>query len=114
LPALARFTRIADPRSGLLAAQALTRGLVGVTIGADGFLWLQAGDIRHAPSPAVAVVDTVGAGDVFHGAFALAIARGGDTAQAARFANTAAALKCTKAGGRAGIPSLSDVQHALG
>jgi sulfofructose kinase len=116
-PALARFAGLpdaADPAEALAVAQGRCPGIVGVTAGADGFLWLEAGQVHHAPAPSVAVVDTLGAGDVFHGAFALAIAEGKDLAQAARFANMAAALKCTRAGGRAGIPDRAEVDRALG
>jgi sulfofructose kinase len=61
----------------------------------------------------VTVVDTLGAGDVFHGAFVLAVAEGRAVAEAARFANAAAALKCTRAGGRAGIPTRAEVEALL-
>jgi sulfofructose kinase len=47
--------------------------MVGVTLGADGFLWLDAGHERRARPPHVVAVDTLAAGDVFHAAFALAI-----------------------------------------
>ena len=63
----------------------------------------------HVPAPPVAAVDTLGAGDVFHGAYALALAEGSDIADAARFATHAAALKCTRDGGRAGSPTRAEV-----
>jgi sulfofructose kinase len=59
------------------------------------------------------VVDTLAAGDVFHGAFALAVLEGQDIASAARFACTAASLKCTRFGGRLGCPARAEVLHAL-
>jgi sugar/nucleoside kinase (ribokinase family) len=43
-------------------------GMVGVTLGADGFLWLDAGHEQRARPPRVVAVDTFAAGDVFHGA----------------------------------------------
>jgi len=61
------------------------------------------------PAYRVDVVDTLGAGDVFHGAYALALAEGRAVADAARFANAAAAIKCTRASGRRGIPSRAEV-----
>ena len=61
------------------------------------------------PAPAVDAVDTLGAGDVFHGAYALALAEGRDIAAAARFATLAAAIKCTRDGGRAGCPTRAEV-----
>ncbi|MFC7396407.1 PfkB family carbohydrate kinase [Chelatococcus sp. GCM10030263] len=116
-PALARFAGrpdAADPADALAVAQGRCSGTVGVTVGAEGFRWLEAGELRHAPAPSVTVIDTLGAGDVFHGAFALAIAEGASVAEAARFANMAAALKCTRPGGRAGIPDRAEVDQALG
>jgi sulfofructose kinase len=61
-------------------------------------------DIRHTPAYPVQVVDTTGCGDVFHGAYAAAIARGEGVARAVVVASAAAALKATQPGGRRGIP----------
>ena len=66
-----------------------------------------------AAAPRVQVIDTLGAGDVFHGAFTLAVAEGASTDQAMRFANIAAALKCTRFGGRRGTPSRAEVDAQL-
>lgn len=77
----------------------------GVTLGADGYLWREGGKVQRCDGFKVDVVDTTGAGDVFHGAFTLAIAEGKQSADAARFACAAAALKCTRLGARAGQPS---------
>jgi len=82
--------------------------VAAVTRGANGVSSL-AGNIRHhQPAYAVEAVDTTGAGDVFHGAYALAIGARLRTDDAMSFAAAAAALKCTRPGGRAGIPSLED------
>jgi sulfofructose kinase len=59
------------------------------------------------------VVDTLSAGDVFHGAFALALLEGQLVAEAARFACVAAALKCTRFGGRLGCPNRQEVDSFL-
>ena len=61
----------------------------------------------------VNVVDTTGCGDTFHGAFALAIARGQPVVSAARFASGAAALCATQLGGRAGIPTAEQLEQFL-
>jgi sulfofructose kinase len=58
-------------------------------------------------------VDTLAAGDVFHGAFALAVGEGLATADAGRLASAAAALKCTRWGGRAGIPNRAEVEQFM-
>ena len=56
----------------------------------------------------VKVVDTTGAGDVFHGAFSYGLLKEWDLKKTATFASAVAALKCTKLGGRTGIPSLEE------
>jgi sulfofructose kinase len=66
------------------------------------------------PAPRVEVVDTLAAGDVFHGALALRLAEGATIDAAARFAVVAASLKCTRFGGRLGCPSRDEVERAGG
>lgn len=83
--------------------------LVGVTLGPAGFLWLDGGRARRAAAPPIAPVDTLAAGDVWHGAFALALAEGLATEAAAQFANRAAALKCLRPGGRTGAPTRAEL-----
>lgn len=61
----------------------------------------------------VAVVDTTGAGDVFHGAFAYAWIQGWNIKKSLEFASATAALKCTKFGGRTGIPTIQEVLSFL-
>jgi ribokinase len=61
----------------------------------------------------VPVVDTTGAGDVFHGAYLYGLLRGWDLARTAEFAGATAALKCSGLGGRAGIPRLAEVLSFL-
>jgi len=67
----------------------------------------------HQPAYHVQVVDTTGCGDVFHGAFALSLARGVPAPDALRFSAAAAALKCRALGGRAGIPTRREVEDFL-
>lgn len=59
------------------------------------------------------VVDTTGAGDVFHGAFLFGLLKGMKTKECARFASAVSAIKCMYPGGRAGIPDLKTVQKFL-
>lgn len=103
-PGLARLTGVKEMASALKQAQTLTNGHVYVTQGSAGCDWLENGGRQHQPAFKVDVVDTTGAGDVFHGALAVALATGGNLAESVRFASGVAALKCTRPGGRAGIP----------
>jgi sulfofructose kinase len=74
-----------------------------VTQGADGSFWLVGDAVVHVPAFAVAVADTTGCGDVFHGAYALAIAEGEAPLAAARFASAMAALKAARGDGWNGM-----------
>jgi sulfofructose kinase len=89
------------------------RGHIGASCGADGYMWLEEGNVRHAPAPKVDVLDTLSAGDIFHGALALALAEGKPMDKAAHFACVAASLKCTRFGGRLGCPSRAETDAAL-
>jgi sulfofructose kinase len=82
--------------------------VVAVTRGHDGVSWIENGGLHRQPAYPVDAVDTTGAGDVFHGAYAFALGAGLATGDAVRFAAATAALKCLHAGGRAGIPSTRD------
>jgi sulfofructose kinase len=79
-----------------------------VTLGAEGVLHTRGGEFARSPAFRVTAVDTLGAGDVWHGAFALALAEGADEATAVRAASAAAALKVTRPGGRAGAPTRAE------
>ncbi len=79
--------------------------VVVVTLGEKGLVGLDEMGFFRLPAYQVEVVDTTGAGDVFHGAFLAGMIQGMDVRQACRYASAAAAIKCTRIGGRAGIPS---------
>ena len=102
---LINFSGSKDPEQGLRIAATKTAGSVYVTVGSKGCYWLENGELKHQQGIKVNVVDTTGAGDVFHGAFAVAIAEKMSLRDAVTFSNNVAALKCTKLGGREGIPS---------
>ncbi len=113
-PGLAQVTGCAEPREALARSRALTNAWLAVTLGEAGALSLEADGIRVWPAFTVATIDTTGAGDVFHGAFALALAEGAAIPVAMRFAAGAAAIKCTAQGGRAGIPDRATLDRFLG
>jgi len=112
-PGLACASGADLPGEGLRRMARQTTAWVGVTIGAGGLLWRDGDTERREPAPAVKAVDTLGAGDVWHGAFTLALAEGKGITAAARFANAAAAIKCTRFGGRGGAPRRDEVEAAL-
>lgn len=110
---LMSFTGARDLETALGEARARLPGWVCVTNGAEGTFWRDEAGLRHAPAFAVEVRDTLGAGDIWHGAFTLALAEGHDEASAIRFANAAAALKCTTFGGRKGCPDRARLDQYL-
>jgi sulfofructose kinase len=112
-PGLERASGAKTPGEGLRRMAALTPAVVGVTLGPDGFLWRDGPGERRVPAPRISAVDTLGAGDVWHGAFTLRLCETGDVAAAARFANAAAAIKCTRFGGRGGAPRRDEVNALL-
>ncbi len=107
-------TGINDLEGALRSVAAGHPGHVGASCGAEGYVWIEGGELRRAPAPRVEVVDTLAAGDVFHGALALRLAEGATIAEAARYAVVAASLKCTRFGGRLGCPSRDEVERAGG
>lgn len=93
-------------------AKVLTFGVkhAGVTRGAAGYTWACAdGTSGRQPGFAVDVVDTTGAGDAFHGAFAWAVATGHDDAECARIAAAVSAIKCRALGARQGLPTRDEL-----
>lgn len=88
-------------------------GFVAITAGSDGCYYLDAGHVRHQPAFRVEVVDTTGAGDVFHGALAYALARGWPVTQSVEFASAAAALSCRALGGRTAAPTFAEALAVL-
>jgi sugar/nucleoside kinase (ribokinase family) len=92
----------------------LTSSFLAATRGAQGTLWLdEHQSLQQTPAFPVHTVDTLGAGDVFHGAFALALTEQQELRQALRFASAAAALKCTRFGGAFAAPQRAEVEELL-
>jgi sulfofructose kinase len=86
---------------------------VAVTDGANGAFWRAGAAAGHVPAFAIDAIDTLAAGDVFHGGFALALAEGSDTRTALRFGAATAGLKCTRFGGIAGAPRRAAVEALI-
>lgn len=102
-----------DLRDALHAVQVRTKASLAVTDGPNGALRLNDSRIEHIPAFPTLVVDTLGAGDVFHGACVLALGEGADFTAAMRFAAAAAALKCRRFGGIAGAPTRAETEALL-
>ncbi|PVZ82711.1 ribokinase [Serratia sp. S1B] len=112
-PGLLRMTQETDIERALRLAKNDKNGQIYVTQGKHGCFWLENEQLKHQPGFKVDVVDTTGAGDVFHGALAVALGSQPNITQAVRYANAVAALKCTRPGGRAGIPNCDQIDSFL-
>jgi sulfofructose kinase len=106
-------TGLRDLAAALVQARSLTDAWLAVTDGVNPVLWLDGAMPRAFAVFKVDAVDTLGAGDVFHGAFALALAEGRNEGEALRFAAAAAAVKCTRFGGITGAPRRAEVEAML-
>lgn len=107
-----RLTQTADIATMVERLWGPGRRVVIVTFGAGG-IWHRSSEggsnVRFQPAFPVKAVDSTGCGDVFHGAYAFALARGLDTASCLRVAAAAAAIKATRPGGQTGIPDWTGV-----
>lgn len=112
----AKITYESEPPAAAKALWADGREAVVVTCGEEGCWYLDL-DTRdspvHQPAFRVNTVDTTGCGDVFHGAYASALARGLTLSERVRLASATAAMKATKPGGQSGIPTLPQVEAFL-
>ena len=103
-----------DEGEALKKIAKLTSSFLAGTRGPRGTIWLDKhGELQETPAFPVHTVDTLGAGDVFHGAFALAITEEQELREALRFASAAAALKCTRFGGAFAAPQRAEVEALL-
>lgn len=113
-PAFERFVPGADDEARFDALIAMGMQYAGVTRGVAGYAWkVRDGDPIVQTSFKVPVVDTTGAGDAFHGVFALGIASGLSDTACALVASAAAALKCRRLGARAGLPTAMELDAFL-
>jgi sulfofructose kinase len=110
---LRRTAGVDDLAAGLARVEKITDAFIAATNGPLPVLWREDGAIREMAVFPVTAIDTLGAGDVFHGAFTLALTEGFGIAEAMRFAAAAAGLKCTRFGGSTGAPRRSEVEALL-
>jgi sulfofructose kinase len=102
-----------DLARALQMAYGKLQRFVAVTDGAYGALWSNDGAVQMTQAFKIVAVDTLAAGDTFHGAFTLALVEGRDFASAMRFASAAAALKCMRFGGSATTPTRAELDEFL-
>ena len=103
-----------DPEAGLRVLASKGPPRVAITLAENGAIGLVHGRIVRVPGFVVSpVIDTNGAGDVFHGACAIGELRRWPLDWTLAFANAVAAMKCRSLGGRAGIPTMPEVRAFL-
>jgi len=113
-----QFTGCEDSLDGAIALSSYAPTVV-VTAGERGLAWHSRDDSRFGPGQgwfppfAVDAVDTTGAGDAFHGSFAVGLSAGMGWAELLRYASAVGALCCTKYGARIGIPTGAEVAAFL-
>ncbi len=121
-PALLSLTQSKEPRDALreIAKQLPTAKVIGVTLGERGSLvWVanieipEGGETLFFEAVRIKSIDTLGAGDVWHGAYCYGLVSNLGLKKTVEFANMAAAMKCERLWGRLGAPTLSEVQDRL-
>jgi sulfofructose kinase len=110
---LRETTGIADLAAALKRMARETDAFLAVSNGPDDIIYLEAGTPRRLPVFKIAPVDTLGAGDAFHGGIALALAEGKSEIEAMRFGSAVAGIKCTRLGGSSGAPTRAEVEALL-
>ena len=93
--------------------QTLNGNQLVITIGDQGCLWQEQEIIHHVPAFKVAPVDTTGAGDIFHGAFAFCLEQKRSLKETITFSSAASALSVQKIGGQTSIPTLAEVRSFI-
>ena len=103
-------TGVADLGEGLRRIASRTDAFLAVSNGPDDIVYLDRGRVCRLPVFKIAAVDTLGAGDAFHGGFVMALAEGRNEVDAMRFGAAVAGIKCTRIGGSAGAPRRAEVE----
>ncbi|MEE9987616.1 sugar kinase [Agrobacterium pusense] len=115
-PAAARLTGLETVKDMLPVLHArYPETFIAVTAGPAGCWWTEPNDptVHFQETMSIEAVDTLAAGDIFHGTFALAMAERMESRAAIRLSSVAAALKCTVFGGRAGAPTREETEDAM-
>ncbi len=107
------LTGLADPAEAAESLAGYGSPVTVVTLGEEGSYTLAGDRTFHTPAFTVEVVDTTGAGDVYHGAFIFGLLQKWGLEKTAEFASAVAAMSCTRLGGRQGIPTLDEAMSFL-
>jgi len=110
---LRETTGLTDLGEALRRIARRSDAFLAVSNGPDDIIYLENGTLRRQGVFKIVPVDTLGAGDAFHGGFALALAEGKTVAEAMRFGSATAGIKCTRIGGSAGAPTRQEVEAFL-
>ncbi|QFY63714.1 sugar kinase (plasmid) [Rhizobium grahamii] len=115
-PAAERVSGLNDPLAIVIALkERFSQAFISVTMGEKGCYWFDGkrGLVRHLQAPRIKAVDTLAAGDIFHGTFALTLAEQMPMEEIMRLSSMAAAIKCQRFGGRIGAPTRPELHAAL-
>jgi sulfofructose kinase len=110
---LRETTGTTDLAEGLKRIACNTDAFIAVSNGREDILYLEDDAVQRLPVFSITAVDTIGAGDAFHGGFGLALAEGQSEVEAMRFGAAVAGIKCTRLGGSAGTPRQSEVEALI-
>jgi len=108
-----QYTTEHDPGKAAMKLLGLGFKAVVITLGDNGAICAAENKFFHRDAFKVNVVDTTGAGDVFHGAFIYGLGKEWDLEEIVEFSCAAAAIKCSRIGGRQGIPTVDEVVQFL-
>jgi len=108
-----RLNNVSDIETALRKVAKSYPVWLAVTDGGNGVYLLNNGEFFHEPTSTIDVLDTLGAGDVWHGAFAYWLGCGNNEMESVRFANATATLKCSRPGGGRSCPDLAEVMALL-
>jgi sugar/nucleoside kinase (ribokinase family) len=111
--ALHGTTGLKDHGAALKKLAGHISGFLAITDGPNGVYWLERDNLRHMAAFKVKAIDSLAAGDAFHGGFTLGLVEGRELPDILRFASATAALKCTKFGGASGAPTRAEVEAFL-
>ncbi len=104
-----KFTDNEEPGQAAMKFLGMGFKTVVITLGSYGSVCATEGDFFQTDAFDIEVLDTTGAGDVFHGAYIYGLSKGWDLKEVVEFASAAAAMKCVRIGGRQGIPTVDEV-----